>query len=419
MLRLLAKGVLRRYRPRIIAVTGSVGKTTTKELIAAVLSTRYDVRANPGSYNSEFGVPLTILGEPMKLSVKHWAGVLVRGLRLITQTHDYPELLVLEMGADRPGDMRYLTAMAPPDVAVVTNVRNVHLENYPSREAIVDEKSNLVRNLQPNGVAVLNVDDTDTRMMRPLAPHGVIYYGLTPDANVWISDDVFATEGISATLNVSETEGGSPQTWLLKTRLLGRHQLSAAAAAVAVGLALEVPVGEALAAIADFTPPAGRGRLLSGRHGLRIIDDTYNASPQAMIDALAALQEMPGPRWAVLGDMAELGAATAEEHRRVGEYLAPWLDHLITIGDKGALIGEAARRSGLGASNVTHAANVREAAVVVDPGGAGGTVLVKASQATMYLERVVEALLLDPRDRRLLVRRQDDPAHHHKLAEYA
>lgn len=418
-LRLVSRAILRAYKPRIVAVTGSVGKTTTKDLIAVSVANHYRSRAASGSYNSEFGVPLTILDEQAGGSILEWLRIFGRGWKRVLRRGDYPELLVLEMAADHPGDIDYLSRLVPPDVAVVTNVRNVHLANYESVEAIAEEKSFLIKNLKPNGVAVLNFDDTATRMMRALAPAGVIYFGLTEESNVWISDIATTPHGVIGTLNMAEIDGTTPQKWLIKTQLLGRHQLYGVSAAVAVGLALGIPVPETLAAVADFTPPAGRGRLLHGRSGLLIVDDSYNASPQATIDSLAALKTLPGPRYAVLGDMAELAEATEAGHRMVGEYVADWLDHLVVIGNDAKLIADAALEKGMSAEKIVRAANIREAAAAVDPHKKGGTVLVKASQSTMYLERVVERLLADPRDKALLVQRQHDPKHHAKLAEHA
>lgn len=416
---LAARATLRKYQPKIVAVTGSVGKTTTKDLIAASVASHYRSRAATDSYNSEFGVPLTVIGESAAGSAGGWLKILGRAWQRVLSHQDYPELLVLEMAADHPGDIGYLSRLAPPDVAVVTNVRNVHLMNYESQEAIAEEKSGLVKNLKPNGVAILNFDDTPVRMMRALAPAGVIYYGMTDESNVWISDVATTTHGVTGTLNVAEIDGTTPQKWLVKTQLLGKHQLYAVTAAVATGLALGISVPDTLAAVADFTPSAGRGRLLRGRSGLLIIDDSYNASPQAMIDSLAALKTLPGPRYAVLGDMAELGEATVESHRRIGEYVADWLDNLIVMGEDAGLIADAAIEGGMRIERVVRASNVREAAAAVDPDKKGGTVLVKASQANMYLERVVERLLEDPRDKSLLVQRRHDPKHHAKLAKYA
>ncbi len=415
---LLARLVLWRYRPKIVAVTGSVGKTTTKDLVGEVLANHYRTRTAKGSYNSEFGVPLTIIDETVGAGIRDWLGIIWRAWGLVLRKEDYPEVLVLEMSADHPGDIAYLTRLAPPDIAVVTNVRGVHLENYDSIDQITAEKAKIIENLKPDGVAILNFDDMPSRMMRTIAPAGVIFYGLTEEANVWVSDIAHSPHGVSATLNVAEVQDTSPQTWLLKTQLLGRHQMHAVAAAVAVGLALDIPVDDTLATVADFQPPPGRGRLLHGRQGLLIIDDSYNASPQAMIDALTTLKAMPGPHWAVLGHMGELGDASDDSHRMVGEFLSPWLDRLITVGRPARLIGDAAIGAGMPKDQVVFAETVEEAAKSVDPNHQGGTVLVKASQV-VYLERVVEALLTDPRDRALLVDRLKDPWHRKKVSLHA
>lgn len=413
LLRVLAGRVLAKYRPKIVAVTGSVGKTTTTGLVATMLANEFRLRAQPG-YNSEIGVPLAILfgdlaerGIPQ--GVGGWLKTLGDGFRETLGRRDYPEVLVLEMAADRPGDIKYLTSLAPPDIAVVTNVRNVHLERYEGIEQIAEEKSWLVRNLKPNGVAILNFDDTKVRLMQTYASGRSVYYGLTDESNIWADDITHGREGMTATLHIRDRERDPAKSWELRTPLLGRHQLYAVLAGVAAARALGVPPERALAAAASFSAPPGRLRLLEGQDGLLLLDDSYNASPQAMLSSLEVLRGFPGPQRAVLGSMKELGQATAQGHRMVGEAVADWLDELVTVGEEAELIAEAARERGMAAGKIHSVADAPAAIPLVNADGRGGSVLVKGSQA-VYLERVVEALLRDPRQVSQLVKRPVKPA---------
>lgn len=403
VLKWLTRAVIRKYHPRIIAVTGSVGKSTTRELIVGMLGGHYRVRGSVGNYNTEIGVPLTVFGTTAGHGFLGWLKVLQVAASLLVRQTDYPEVLVLEMAADRPGDIRHLAGVAPPDIAVVTNVRNVHLEQYASVEAIAEEKSQLVRALGPDGVAILNFDDTRTRMMRALTQANAVFYGMTDEANVWLSDFTFEPEGASGTVNVRERDGSEVRSWPLTTGLLGVHQLSAVLAAFAVAYSVGVPPEEALAVAKGFRPLPGRGRTFTGAEGRLIIDDSYNASPQAVMASLDVLERMPKPRIAVLGEMRELGAAREAGHRSVGEYATSRVEYLVTVGGDAGLIAAAAKEAGLSADHVFAETTAAEATnrVKAIP---GGSVLVKGSQA-VYLERVVESLLADPRDAERLVKR--------------
>lgn len=403
LLKPLTKAVMRKYQPRVVAITGSVGKTSTKECTVAMLAERYRVRGSPESYNNELGVPLTILGKDSGSSLKHWWGVFRHGLWLLVRRRDYPEVLVLEMGADHPGDLAYLTAIAPPDIAVVTNVGTTHLAFYDSLEAIAEEKSTLVGRLKPGGLAVLNFDDTRVRMMQTLAPGRVLYYGFTDESHLWVEQIKQGRGGLTATLHLREREGGPVKRWPLKTSVLGRHQLSSLLAAFGVAYTVGVVPEHALAVAMSFTPPPGRLRKLPGRGDLAILDDSYNASPPAVLAALDVLRDMPKPHRAVLGDMLELGKAEEPGHRMVGEVAGKFLDELVVVGDQAVLIAEAAKQVGLDPNRIWFAAEATQAAGLVGQYQHGGTVLVKGSQA-MRLERTVKALLRDPRDTKHLVR---------------
>lgn len=403
LLKPLAKGVVRKYQPRVVAITGSIGKTSAKEFTAAMLAERFRIRASAGNYNNELGVPLTVLGQRSGTSPTHWLRVFRRGLALRFGKHDYPEVLVLEMGADKPGDIGYLTSIARPDIALVTNVGNAHLEHYDSLEDIAGEKSQLVGNLKTDGIAVLNFDDTRVRIMQALAPGRVMYYGFTDESHVWVDHIKQTQGGLTASLHLREREDGQTQTWPLKTALIGQHQLYGVMAAFCVAYAAGVVPEHALAVAATLSTPPGRLKVFGGQHQLTILDDSYNASPESMLAALAVLGDFPKPHWAILGDMLELGKVSEAGHRTAGEVGGKFLDGLVVVGDRAAQIADAAKEAGMDPAKIWFASEASQAATLLMEHAKGGTVLVKASRA-MHLERAVKDLLLDPRDADRLVK---------------
>jgi UDP-N-acetylmuramoyl-tripeptide--D-alanyl-D-alanine ligase len=393
LLAVVAATVLRRYRPIVVVVTGSVGKTTTKDLTASVLATRFRLQATKGSSGGELGVPATVLGNRRGRSPWQRALVLVDGLRLLGRRKPFPELLVLEMAAGRPGELERLTRRIQADVAVVTNVRPVHRQYYSGFDAIVHEKSWPIRRLRRGGAAVLNAADPASQALAGLAPGRVIAYGES-SADVWLEDLFLGMDGASAVLRVRRPGSAEPERYALRSHLLGAHQLSGLQAAVAAGLALGVPPDQALAAVADFEPASGRLRALRGADGLVVLDDCYNASPQAVLDALDVLARFPPPRWAVLGDMAELGPEAETGHRSVGQAVAGRADVLVAVGCEAGWIADAAIESGMNADDILREPAADAAAHTVASRVRAGTVLVKGS-AVMRLETVVDALLED------------------------
>ncbi len=401
---LLARLVLLRRKPDVVAVTGSVGKTTTKELIGRILAERYRTRSTEGNYNTEIGVPLTIIGARQPRRLAEWWDVTRKAVGLLFGgEEDYPEVLVLEMAADKPGDLAHLTSFVRPDVAVVTNVRNVHLEAYQGVEQIAEEKSWIVRRLKRSGTAVLNADDARAKGMAALVPGRATTYGFDEDAETYVTDVKQEAGGQRATLHYRERPNGTAESFALRTPLLGRHQLYAIMAGFAVGRIADVDSKQILEAITQVSAPPGRMRIFKGRDRLTILDDSYNASPQAVLAALETLYHLKGPHRAVLADMKELGPQSREGHETVGEVAGKFLDELVVVGDDGLVIAESAKRAGMDPDKIHVASDASEAAKLVGTDKKGGTVLVKGSRS-MHLERAVAGLLADPRDVKDLVK---------------
>lgn len=414
LLKILAKLTLWRYRPRIVGVTGSVGKTGSCLAIAAVLQTRWRVGRGEKNFNNEIGLPLTILGEADS-GYRHpliWLGIFFRAIKhLIIRNNHYPQVLVLEYGVDRPGDMKYLLSIASPVVAVVTAVAETHLEFFDSVAGVAKEKGYLVAALPPHGVAVLNMDFPLVQSMKAKTTARVIGYGQVNTAEVRLTGvavsytDDDQPQGMSFRLTI----GGSTVPVLIKGTV-GRPVAGYAAAAAAVGYALGLSVLEITNGLKNFVPPAGRLRLINGFSSTLIIDDTYNSSPQAVKEALDVLSQLKFKnnfrRWAVLGDMLELGHDSQKLHELIGERVADLpIDFLVTVGKEARYIFEAARRRGMPAEHSWQVLTIAEAERILKAHlQAGDVILVKASQG-VRLERLVQALMAEPYlSQQLLVR---------------
>ena len=351
----------RRHDVKVIAVTGSVGKTTCKELIASVLGCKYSVLKSAANLNTEIGIPLTLLQ--------------------LTNEH---ERAILEFGMYSRGDIATLAEIARPATGVVTNVGPVHLQRLGSIGAITAAKSELVEALAADGMAVLNGDDVRVVAMASRTPAGVTYYGLSQQCHVR-ADNVVGRglEGSEFRL----TYGRKGVQVCLP--LPGRHYVYPALAAASVALDEGLTLSEVADAIAEARLDL-RSRILPGPRGSTVLDDSYNASPASMLAALDLLAELPGRRIALLGDMLELGAAEEEGHRSVGERAATACDLLLTVGRRASSIAEAARRGG--GSDVRHLGAAGQAIEVLRTElREGDHALIKASRA-MAFEEVVSAL---------------------------
>ncbi len=306
---------------RIVGITGSVGKSTTKELINDVLNMKFRTLKSPGNLNNEIGLPLTILrlGEGYQRAV-------------------------LEMGFYVPGEISLLCDIAKPQVGVITNIGTVHAERAGSKEIIARGKSELIQALPPapDGVAILNYDDPLVRPMADLTKARVIYYGLDPAADIW-ADEVVGEglDGIRFNLHYQD------DVFQLRVPLIGQHSVHTALRAAAVGLAEGLSWGEIITGLRNSHTQL-RLVAVHSEHGALLLDDTYNASPESTLAALNLLSELDGRKIAVLGDMLELGQYEEEGHELVGARVAEIVSELITIGPRGKLIAKAALNSKIG-----------------------------------------------------------------------
>lgn len=303
---------------RVIGITGSVGKTTSKELIAELLATHYQTFKSPGNYNNEIGLPLSVLG--------------------INEGH---ERAVLEMGFYVVGEIAFLVDIAQPQVGIVTNVGTVHAERAGSQEAIFAGKSELVAGLPAEGLAILNYDDERVRAMAERTPATTFFYGLDPQAHLWADQiEGLGLDGLRFHLH------HQGQTFPVETPLIGRHSVYTALCAAAVGLAEGLDWDHILEGLRRASSQV-RLVTMRTRSGALLLDDTYNASPESTLAALDLLADLDGRRVAVLGDMLELGPYERQGHEQVGARVAQVADVLVTVGSRARIIAEAARQAGL------------------------------------------------------------------------
>ena len=369
-LQALARRVRRDSGARVVAVTGSVGKTTTKELSAALLETRYRVFRNRGNLNNHVGLPLSLL-----------------------ELRTRPEVAVVELGMSGPGEIRRLVEIAEPDVRVWTNVGEAHAEFFPSIEAIADAKAEILTGASPDAVVVANA--ADDRVMRRVAgfPGRVVTFGVDVEAEVSASGvEDLGLDGVRARLRTPV--GAAP----VRTRLLGRGNLANVLAAVGVALSFDVPLAAAVERAAAVEAPPHRGRIHRLAGGVAVIDDSYNSSPLALETALATLARgRAGRRVAVLGEMLELGARAEDLHRAAGRAAAAaGVGLLLTVGGESArALGLAAIEAGAVAAGVLHCETAEEAASRAAASiRAGDVVLVKGSRG-VRTDRVVTRLCAD------------------------
>jgi len=348
---------------RVIGITGSVGKSTTKELVADVLSRRYKTVRSPGNLNNEIGLPLSILR--------------------LTEAH---ERAVLEMGFYVPGEIALLCDIAKPQIGVVTNISQVHLERAGSMDAIVLGKGELVEALPPEGVAILNYDDPLVRELAERTQARVFYYGLSPDADLWASDvEGLGLEGLRCVIHHGE------DAIHCRVPLLGRHSVHTILRAASVGIVEGLSWSEIIGGLQN-THNQLRLVAVHTNSGALLLDDTYNAAPTSVIAALNLLDDLDGRKIAVLGDMLELGEFEERGHRMVGARAAQVVDLLIIVGERAEWIAEEARAAGLSESQVVVLGSGDEVVEYLDEKvGEGDVVLVKGSRG-MRLDRIVTAL---------------------------
>lgn len=422
ILKIFAKLVLKRYKPVIIAVTGNVGKSSTKEAIYHVLKTHFgerQVRRNMRNYNNEIGVPLTIFGlETGGRSIFRWLIRFIKVSWMVIFKIPYPNFLILEMGADRPGDIKYLIKFIHPKVGLITALGEipVHVEFFANPQQVAQEKKNLVKVLKEEEVAILNYDDEKVIEMADDLKAKVLTYGLKEQADVRAINydlkinpasakpqgETGSDEQVSELNFKLEFKGSSVPVKLIN--VLGVQHLYSALAAAAVGVVFNMNSIEIAEALKEFQPLPGRMRLIRGIKNSLIIDDTYNAallSMEAALDSLEIFEDNPPAGEArrkivVLGDMLEIGRYTAEAHQKIGKKAAEIGDFIFVVGTRAKFIVEAAIKAGFSKDRIFHFIDSKEAGKAVQRElKEEDIVLVKGSRA-MEMEKIVKEIMAEP-----------------------
>lgn len=399
VLKAIARRIVAKHEPCVIGITGNVGKTSAKETVALLVSRERAVRSASMNFNNEFGLPLSIIGDfGAPKGVLFWIPVIWKGfVKILKKDPHYPEVIVLEYGIDRPGDMKELLEIAKPHIGIFTAMGEtpVHVEFFTGVDGMFREKAKLIASLPATGFAILNADDARVLSARELTRAHSITYGFSEDAHVRITNfkHFVSEEATGVTFKLSY--GGSTVPYKV-SGAFGRSSAYAIAAAVATGILFNINLVQSSEVFRKFVPPKGRKRILRGVKQSLIIDDTYNAAPLAMEEALTVLKAVPAKRKiAVLGDMLELGSHTLEAHERVGRQARECADLLFTLGIRGKIIAESAIHAGMSPKKVFSFTNVHELGMQLGQKiQREDVVLVKASQG-VRMERVVKAILLD------------------------
>ena len=408
--------ILKKYQPKVIAVTGSVGKTSTKDAIYSVISKSFYVRKSEKSFNSDIGVPLTILGcnnawnDPIK-----WLQNIYQGLTLIVLRKSYPEWLVLEVGADRPGDIEKIARWLKPDLVVITKFSKVpvHIEYFKDKDAVVMEKGFLVNALKHDGILILNSDDEDAFAFKNKTTNKIITYGFVGDAEIRATNySIYYDEKTDEPQGVCfkvEYAGNCLPVKIAGT--LGMNNIYSCLGALAVGISLGLNLVEATENLSKYTTPRGRMSLIKGLKNSIIIDDTYNSSPVALNSALGTLGELKtkNKKIAMLGDMMELGKHSSSVHKEAGVMAAKACDILVTVGLRSRALAESAIDNGLDEDNVLQFDSSEEAGLYIkNLIQEGDIILIKGSQSTR-MEKAVKELMAEPdRASELLVRQDEE-----------
>jgi UDP-N-acetylmuramoyl-tripeptide--D-alanyl-D-alanine ligase len=388
--------LLARKKPEVIAITGSAGKTSTKEFVKKLLSIDFDVLAPSEGYNTEIGAPLGVFGEKVPANIYNlfaWSAIILRCLAKAIFQKNFPDKLVVEMGADTPGDIRRLCSLFKPKIGVILTVLPVHMEAFKNIDAIADEKSELARAIPESGKLFLNYDDMRVRGMAKETRGNVTYFGQQENGGYTVKNLRSDLTGMSFEVDYYEKKAK------FKARLYGKHLIYSIAAAIAVAAEENISMSD----IVDEVR-------LEGQKGSIIIDDSYNANPESMIEALEFLDTAPGRKIAVLGTMNELGDYEKTGHEKAGHVAGKVADVILTVGDSAKkYLAPAAAEEKIKKDSILSFLTAEKAGEwlhgkVKD----GDVVLIKGSQNLVRLEKAVEMIMAEPQKKYDLLVRQSD-----------
>lgn len=362
----LARYYISQLDIKVIAVTGSVGKTSTKDMIASIVSTRYKILKTQGNYNNEIGLPLTIFN-----------------------IDDSCEIAIVEMGMSQFGEIRYLSSIARPDIAVISNIGTSHIENLGSREGILKAKSEIFENLKENGFSVLNCDDDMLMTLKGKTSLDIRWFGIENIMGSY-ADNIKLSGLVGVSCNI-HIDG---EVFSVNIPSPGNHMVYNALSAAVIGKALGLSIEEIKRGIEDFTPSKMRMDIIHSHNSITIINDTYNASPQSMTAALDVLKSSTdGRKVAILGDMLEMGEFSQKFHEQVGKYAAlSGIDTIICVGEDSKYMYNAAKDNKTLNQQILYFENQQNLQKeILNIIRQYDTILVKASRG-MHLENTVEQI---------------------------
>jgi UDP-N-acetylmuramoyl-tripeptide--D-alanyl-D-alanine ligase len=411
-----SKIILAKYKPKIVAITGSVGKTSTKDAVFLILSKFVSVRKSDKSFNSEIGLPLTILGVPNGWSNPFiWIENLLIGFKLIFFRCSYPSWLVLEVGAGKPGDIKSVAPWICPDISIITHFpdKPVHVEFFKDANHIIEEKSALALYTKKDGIVFLNHDDEKVYALHKKVKSRVVSFGVADLSTFQIDGAVkpFSRGRFVVPAGVSFKFKYNGNVFPVSVPgVIGEHYASVVLSAIAVAVESGFDILESINAISEYRNPPGRMSVLEGVNDSFVIDDTYNSSPMAVSAALEFLNSTKANRRiAVLGDMMELGDMTEVSHREIGCELLGMCDILITVGPRSRFISEGAVEKGFEAKNIYNFDSTDTCSKfligILEP---KDVVLVKGSQSIRLEKTVKDILRYKDRDSSLLCRQESE-----------
>jgi len=405
--------ILKRHQPKIVAITGSVGKTSTKDAIYSAIKSSVYARKSEKSFNSEIGLPLTILGLPNVWSNPfRWFKNIIDGFFICIFTKSYPEVLVLELGVGEKGDMANYTKLIQPDIVVLTRLPEipVHVEYFSTPQEVIEEKMQIVSSLKPEGVLIYNNDDVIIKKQLKEVLNRRVGFGRYLETDFTArNDSIVYSDDRPVGVRFNVIHMGTDNNLIINDTVGTQHVYSCIAA-IAVADELSIPVKIAVESLNTLQTPPGRMRIVKGIKSTTIIDDTYNSSPIACEQALQALNEVKYQqrKIAVLGDMLELGKYSSDEHQRIGSLVAEVADVLLTVGVRARQIAEGALSAGMSEKNIFQYDDVNRAGTelqtMLKP---SDIILIKASQP-IRAEKIIEEIMAEPEKAQNLLVRQDE-----------